>query len=203
MRGMPSCRQEAWREREYVRKQVPVRDPQREGVRSAVGVASYRYVRRVDCTQGERLLQGPLDGADVRAISPTSDDEVPGRPSRTEREQDQSGPVRLSPKQGQAVACVFARAVQQQYQRGRARGSVARWHIEVAIACGVKPQRSQADWRQTGARSRRRMGPYTPFRVRVPPYHMHPSVPPASLSYTMRTKLHRPRGFAMLRSGCT
>src|SRR5829696_6374223 len=91
---------EAWREREHVRKQVPVRDPQREGVRSAIGVASYRYARRVDYTQGERLLQGSIDGADVRAVPPTPDDEVPRRPLRAKRKQDQANPIRLHPEQG-------------------------------------------------------------------------------------------------------
>jgi hypothetical protein len=41
------------------------------------------------------MVQGFVDGGDVPAVAPASQDQVPGRSLRAECQQDQAGPVRL------------------------------------------------------------------------------------------------------------
>src|ERR687894_1121479 len=126
-----------------------------------------------------------VDGGDVRPVPSTSDDEVPGGSTRGQREQDQPDLVRLTPEQGQTVACVLARAVQQDHQGGKAPRLIGSWYVEVAVAHGPEPQRLQAGRCSTGHLLRLWARPQVPFRMRILVFHAGSSVPPSLPGYTL------------------
>src|SRR5215207_241906 len=79
--SLAGCRKKPWREGEHVREQVAVRYTEGESVGSPVGVASDRHARGIYRAAGEGVPQRSVDGFDVRTVSPSAKDRVPGRPA--------------------------------------------------------------------------------------------------------------------------
>ncbi len=146
-----------------MRKQIPVRQSQRERVRSPVRVPADGDPRRVHGIGRERPLERPVEGLHVRSKPPAPEDHVPGRPARGQRQQHQPGFVGMLPQLRQPIARVLARTVQQHHERNRTLLLIPRRHVQVPPASTVPLHTPQADWGLTGKPPRSR--PQTPSLV--------------------------------------
>src|SRR5215204_7044287 len=75
--GVPGRSHEPRRERDHVREEISVCDPQRERVGGPIRETADCQARRIDGVPGERVLQGYVDQGRVRPISPAYE-EIPG-----------------------------------------------------------------------------------------------------------------------------
>src|SRR3712207_2019274 len=108
-------RGESRRERDHVRKEVPVGQAEGEGVRGPVGETRYRQLLGIHGEAVERLLERPIYELRVRAVA--ADQHVPGPPARLGCEQDSTSLVSEVEEVGDATPGVATRSVQRKGQR--------------------------------------------------------------------------------------